>query len=421
MTPDVNRLIGFYKSPLGKISRALVREQIVRMADRSTGGGCWGWALPRPICASPWSRPSACSRFMPARQGADAWPREGPSHTVICDPLEMPLTDAAVDLIIAVHAFEHIADAEELMRELWRVAAPNARLIVVVPRRRGLWAALDNTPFGDGNPFSRRQVERLLRAHSFVPESWREALYLPPSNHRLVLRLARFFERFGRLLGPLGAGVIVRRGAQGAVSGGAAAETQGALCAGPGPGAADGDGGAGAALKPARFPLRAAFSMVRPALRTPARSWPDRPEPQPGILEDCALCAGPLGRAGGASCSIKLSANESPLGASPKAIEAYRAMADTVSRSIPRARRGCCARRWARCTGSIRRGIVCGNGSDDLLHLLAQVYLGEGDAAVMSRYGFNVYPIVTRGASAEIVMARRRPTIAPMSTRCWGQ
>jgi histidinol-phosphate aminotransferase len=49
--------------------------------------------------------------------------------------------------------------------------------------------------------------------------------------------------------------------------------------------------------------------------------------------------------------------------------------------------------------------IVCGFGSDDLLHLLAQIYLGEGDEAVMSQYGFNVYPIITRGASAEIVMA----------------
>jgi histidinol-phosphate aminotransferase len=49
--------------------------------------------------------------------------------------------------------------------------------------------------------------------------------------------------------------------------------------------------------------------------------------------------------------------------------------------------------------------ILCGGGSDEVLHLLAQTYLGEGDEAVMSQYGFNVYPIITRGASAEIVMA----------------
>jgi SAM-dependent methyltransferase len=127
----------------------------------------------------------------------------------MCDPLEMPLTDSAIDLIIAVHALEHIGDGAELMRELWRIAAPNARLIVVVPRRRGLWAQMDNTPFGDGNPFSRSQVERLLRDHSFVPEAWREVLYLPPTSHRLALKFARFFERFGRLFGPALAGAII--------------------------------------------------------------------------------------------------------------------------------------------------------------------------------------------------------------------
>src|SRR5262249_14886133 len=52
--------------------------------------------------------------------------------------------------------------------------------------------------------------------------------------------------------------------------------------------------------------------------------------------------------------------------------------------------------------------IVCGNGSDDLLHLLAQCYLGVDDNAVMSRHGFNVYPIITQGASAEIIMVPER-------------
>ncbi len=209
MTPDVNRLIGFYKSPLGKISRALVREEIIRLSGSLDQRRVLGLGFASPYLRFALARAERVLAFMPARQGSSAWPREGPSHTVLCDPLEMPLTDSAVDLIIAVHAFEHIGDAEELMREVWRIAAPNARLIIVVPRRRGLWAAADNTPFGDGYPFSRSQLELLLRNHSFVPEAWREALYLPPVKHRLMLKFARFFERFGRLFGPMFAGVII--------------------------------------------------------------------------------------------------------------------------------------------------------------------------------------------------------------------
>ena len=209
MTPDVNRLIGFYKSPLGKISRALVREEIIRLSGSLDQRRVLGLGFATPYLRFALARAERVLAFMPARQGSAAWPREGPSHTVLCDPLEMPLTDSAVDLIIAVHAFEHIGDAEELMREIWRIAAPNARLIIVAPRRRGLWAAADNTPFGDGYPFSRSQLEQLLRNHSFVPEAWREALYLPPVKHRLMLKFARFFERFGRLFGPMFAGVII--------------------------------------------------------------------------------------------------------------------------------------------------------------------------------------------------------------------
>jgi SAM-dependent methyltransferase len=208
MTPDVRRLIEFYKSPLGKMSRALLREEVLRFCGDVRGLRVLGLGFATPYMRFTLDKAERVLAFMPARQGSSAWPREGPSHTVLCDPLEMPLTDAAVDLIIAVHALEHAADAEELMRELWRVAAPNARLIAIVPRRRGIWAGLDNTPFGAGNPFSRGQLDKLLRDHSFVPLAWREALYLPPVQHRLVLKSARFFERAGRLFGPTLAGTI---------------------------------------------------------------------------------------------------------------------------------------------------------------------------------------------------------------------
>jgi SAM-dependent methyltransferase len=211
MAEDVTRLIEFYKSPLGRISRALVREPSLELVGSFRGKRILGLGF-----ATPYLRPALATAerviaLMPARQGASAWPREGPSMTVLSDPLEMPLTDAAVDLIIAVHAFEHIGDATELMRELWRVAAPNAKLIVVVPRRRGLWAQRDNTPFGTGNPFSKSQLEKLLRDHSFTPEVWRDALYLPPAQRTLLLKWARGFERAGRLFGPALAGVTCVR------------------------------------------------------------------------------------------------------------------------------------------------------------------------------------------------------------------
>ena len=205
------RLIDWYKTPLGRISRALVREQVMELAGSVRGLRVLGLGFASPYLRFTLEQAERVLAFMPARQGASAWPREGPSRTVLCDPLEMPLTDAAVDVIILVHALEHIADPEELMRELWRVAAPNAQLILVVPRRRGIWAQRDNTPFGAGRPWSGPQLERLLRDHSFVPDEWRDALFLPPIQSSLILKSTRFFERVGRFLGPMFSGVIVVR------------------------------------------------------------------------------------------------------------------------------------------------------------------------------------------------------------------
>ena len=128
------------------------------------------------------------------------------------------------------------------MRELWRVTAPNGRLIVVVPRRGGLWSRFDNTPFGWGNPYSKSQLERLLRDHSFTPERWRDALYMMPSQRSLMLKSTRFFERAGRMFGPTLGRRDHRLGAKAAVPGGAASQAGRALCARAGAVAAGGDG-----------------------------------------------------------------------------------------------------------------------------------------------------------------------------------
>jgi histidinol-phosphate aminotransferase len=130
---------------------------------------------------------------------------------------------------------------------------------------------------------------------------------------------------------------------------------------------------------------------------------PDRPQPQPGIEKIAPYVPGRSDVPAGVTL-VKLSANESPLGASPKAVAAYAAVAGQMH-LYPEGS----SRQLREALGEVHGldpdRIVCGFGSDDLLHLLGQIYLGEGDSAVMSQYGFNVYPIITRGASAEIIMA----------------
>jgi histidinol-phosphate aminotransferase len=142
--------------------------------------------------------------------------------------------------------------------------------------------------------------------------------------------------------------------------------------------------------------------MVR-ALLTPATKMPDRPQPLPKILEIAPYTPGKSQAAPGV-VPIKLSANESPLGASPAALAALLA-ADETPEVYPEGTSRILREALGEVHGLDPNQIVCGNGSDDLLHMLAQCYLGAGDNAVMSRHGFNVYPIVTMGESADIIMA----------------
>jgi SAM-dependent methyltransferase len=207
----VSDLVDFYKTPLGRISRRLVQKALANIDVMDTRRRVIGLGYVTPYLRPYLDKSERVIAFMPARQGAVPWPEGEKNHTVLTDPLELPLTDAAIDLVLAMHAFEHVADAEELMREIWRITAPGAHLIIGVPRRRGLWAQRDNNPFGQGNPFSRTQMGRLLRAHSFIPVAWCDVLHVPPSNFPPLVRAAGAIEKAGGLLGSPLAGVMLVR------------------------------------------------------------------------------------------------------------------------------------------------------------------------------------------------------------------
>src|SRR5450759_2996063 len=81
--------------------------------------------------------------------------------------------------------------SEEAERCLAFVLAGGGRLLAVVPNRRGLWARMDTTPFGHGRPYSRSQINQLLRETWFTPTGWSEALYVPPVARGWFLRASR--------------------------------------------------------------------------------------------------------------------------------------------------------------------------------------------------------------------------------------
>ncbi len=129
----------------------------------------------------------------------------------------------------------------------------------------------------------------------------------------------------------------------------------------------------------------------------------DRPVPQPGISDIKPYIPGKSGALGEGPV-YKLSANENPLGPSPKAIEAYNRLSGELE-FYPDGAASELREAIANHYGLNSAHIVCGAGSDEVLGLLARAFLGEGDEAVYSQYGFIVYPIAIMSCGATAVVA----------------
>ena len=104
---------------------------------------------------------------------------------------------------------------------------------------------------------------------------------------------------------------------------------------------------------------------------------------------------------------IKLASNENPLGSSPKALEAIRNELAELTR-YPDGNGFELKKRLAERCGVTLDQVTLGNGSNDILELVARAYLAPGLNAVFSEFAFAVYPIVTQavGAQAKVVPAK---------------
>ena len=107
---------------------------------------------------------------------------------------------------------------------------------------------------------------------------------------------------------------------------------------------------------------------------------------------------------GGGGPGIKLSANESALGPSPKALEAYHQAADVIER-YPDANAVAVRTAIAERYGLKAEQILMGIGSDELLSVLVRTYAGSGDEVLYPTATFSMYRIYTLSTGADVVQA----------------
>jgi len=97
---------------------------------------------------------------------------------------------------------------------------------------------------------------------------------------------------------------------------------------------------------------------------------------------------------------VKLASNENPLGMSPKAKKAVEAAINGIERYPDQFD---LIKALATSTGVDNAQVVLGNGSNDVLDLIARVFLAPGRSAVFAQHAFAVYPLATLSAGGELI------------------
>ena len=206
MRRSIDDLRSFYGEPAGALVRRLLARRLEDAWGEASGCDVLGIGY-----ATPWLDAFVGARrvvaAMPGGQGVELWPQAGRNRTVLVDDRRLPFTAGAFDRIVLIHALEEADDARALMQEAVRALSPTGRIILVVAARGGLWSRAEATPFGHGRPFTRRQLEGLVRDAGLEPTAWSQTLYVPPWAP--LLPLADGFEQVGRRLMPGAAGVVL--------------------------------------------------------------------------------------------------------------------------------------------------------------------------------------------------------------------
>jgi len=211
MRQDVIALQKFYASPLGQAAGQTLAGRV---------GALWGGGLAReqvlgvgfatPLLDRLGGQAEIRVAAMPAAQGALSWSATAKgASTVLFEEDLLPFRDGMFSRIIMLHGLEEAYAPSELLSEIWRILAPEGRLIVIAANRLGLWARAESTPFGHGRPWTRGQLSNLLRDTRFQTTAWTHGLHMPPSGWGPVLAVHEGWEKVGEAVSRVMGGVVL--------------------------------------------------------------------------------------------------------------------------------------------------------------------------------------------------------------------
>jgi len=204
ISPPAGSAAAFYQTQRGSTAAAVLRDRMRAFWPDVRGLSVLGLGYPEPFLDLWQDDAYRCLAAIPA---ALAPAQDG--HACLVAEDRLPFPDLSFDRILMVHAVDAADDARRLLREVWRVLKDDGRILVVAPNRNGVWAHVETTPFGHGQPYSARQLAALLSAAMFRAERRDAALFVPPTNLGMVLRGWPMWEQVGHAVAQKLAGVTL--------------------------------------------------------------------------------------------------------------------------------------------------------------------------------------------------------------------
>lgn len=211
MRQDAVTLERFYASPLGQAAQRILCGKLVDLWENARGLSVLGVGYALPVLeAFAGDGPSRVVSAIPSEHGPVRWDCGGRGNaTVSVGDLRLPFSDGMFDRVIVLHGLEESGDPRAYLRELWRITAPEGRIVLAASNRAGLWSRATRTPFGHGRPWSRAQLLNLLSVGLFQVTASTSALYMPPVSTGLVTSAAEGWETMGRFFAPGLGGVVL--------------------------------------------------------------------------------------------------------------------------------------------------------------------------------------------------------------------
>ncbi|MEQ9436747.1 methyltransferase domain-containing protein [Hyphomonas sp.] len=210
MRQDAVTLERFYASPLGSAAARILSTKLTDLWGEANNLSLLGLGYALPVLDAFGDHPGRSVAAVPFDHGPVKWDPTGRGNAAVSvGDLRLPFPDGMFDRVIVLHGLEETGDPRAYLREIWRVMAPEGRIVLAASNRAGLWSRATRTPFGQGRPWSRAQLMNLMSIGLFQVTASSSALYMPPVSAGIVTAAAEGWDTIGRLIAPGFGGVVL--------------------------------------------------------------------------------------------------------------------------------------------------------------------------------------------------------------------